>query len=76
MIMSLFTKPGSTLQVVITITAFSMGIDCPDVHQIIHWDTPTSIEKYIQEIGCAGCNDIQSCSILINRKLTTQPSVC
>ena len=77
MVMSLFTKPGSTLRVVIATTAFSMGIDCPDVHQIIHWGTPTSIEQYVQEIGRAGRDGIQSCAILINRKLSrhTEPAM-
>ena len=36
MVMSLFTKPGSTLRIVIA----TVDIDCPDVHQIIHWDVP------------------------------------
>jgi len=43
MIKSLFTKPGSTLRVIIATTAFIIGIDCPDVHQIIHWGDPNKI---------------------------------
>ena len=31
-----------------------MGIDCTDVHQIIHLTPPDSIEAYIQEMGRAG----------------------
>ena len=75
MVMSLFTKPGSNLRVVIATTAFSMGIDCPDVHQIIHWGTPTNIEQYVQEIGRAGRDGIQSSAVLINQKLSryTEP---
>ena len=34
MVMSMFTKPGSTSHIVIA----TADIDCPDVHQIIHWD--------------------------------------
>lgn len=43
-----FYQP-SCLRVVIAIVAFGMGIDCPDVRQVIHVGTPESIESYIQE---------------------------
>ena len=38
-IISQFTKP-SALRIVIATIAFSMGIDCPDVHHVIHWGVP------------------------------------
>jgi len=40
-VMLLFTKEDSVLRVVIATTAFSMGIDCLDIHQVIHWGVPT-----------------------------------
>ena len=49
---SLFTKP-SQLRVVIATVAFGLGLDCPDVRQIIHVRLPDDIE-YIQETGRAG----------------------
>ena len=53
-VMSLFSKMGGTLRIVIATAAFSMGVDCPNVHQIIHWGTPTRTEQYVQKIGRAG----------------------
>lgn len=31
-----------------------MGIDCPNIRQIIHWNPPSDMEAYIQETGRAG----------------------
>ena len=52
-IISLFTKP-SQLRVVIATIAFGLGLDCPDVWQIVHVGLPEDIESYIQETGRAG----------------------
>jgi len=53
-IMASFMQERSTLRVVIATTSFSMGIDIPDIHLIIHWGPPTDIEQYVQEIGHTG----------------------
>ena len=52
-IIPLFTKP-SQLRVVIATIAFGLGLDCPDVRQIVHVGLPEDIESYIQETGRAG----------------------
>ena len=51
-IISLVTKP-SALRIVIATIAFGMGINCPDVHHVIHWGVPTGAEMYVQESGRA-----------------------
>ena len=67
-IMSLFAQKETTLRVIIATAAFGMGVDIPDVHQIIHWGPPSTIEQYMQEIGRAGRDEGDSIAILIDKK--------
>ena len=66
-VMSLFSAESS-LRLIIATTSFSMGIDCPNVRQIIHWGTPFSLEQYAQEIGRAGRDSLPSQAIVIKGK--------
>ena len=59
-IVSAFANPDSTLRVIIATTAFGMGIDCPNVHNVLHWGPAEDIESYVQQTGRAGRDDKQS----------------
>ncbi len=59
----------SHLRIVIATIAFGMGIDCPDIRQVVHWGVPDDAEMYVQESGRAGRDEKHSVAlVLYNRK--------
>ena len=58
----------SCLRIVIATIAFGMGLDCPNVRQIVHVDLPDDIESYIQHTGRAGRDGQPSIAILLHIK--------
>ena len=43
-------KINSNRRVVVATVAFGMGVDCPNVRQIIHLGVPDDVSSYIQEM--------------------------
>lgn len=72
-----FSKTNGSLRIVIATTAFGMGIDCPDIRQVIHWGFPSTLEEYVQETGRCGCDGKPSLAIAYmgNRAQSGEPLV-
>ena len=41
-------------------------MDCPDIHNVIYFEPPVTIEQYIQETGQAGRNGECSTALLLH----------
>lgn len=53
--------------------AFGMGMDIPNVHYIVHFNPPSVMEDYLQEVGRAGRNKEMYTKALHDEKI---PAMC
>jgi len=56
---------------IICTNAFGMGIDIPNVHLVIHWMQPESVEDYLQEVGRAGRDGKPSIALIFKSRNDT-----
>jgi RecQ family ATP-dependent DNA helicase len=52
------------IDAVICTNAFGMGLDVANVRMVVHWQPPSNLEDYLQEMGRAARDGAQSVAIL------------
>lgn len=69
------TKGVEPLYILCATKAFGMGMDIPNVHYVVHFNPPSVLEDYLQEVGRAG-RDEQMYNLAFNNGEKQIPAVC
>ena len=64
-ILESFMTKGGKLRLLMATSAFSMGVDCPDIQNVVHIGPPSSLVQYVQESGRVGRNGTSSVALLL-----------
>ena len=54
-------------QAVISTSAFSLGVDIPNIRVVVNWQHPFAVEDYLQEFGRAGRDGKPALALLFTR---------
>ena len=65
-IIASFSSVSTPLRIVCATIAFGMGVDTPDVRNIIHFGVPNDLHSYIQETGRGGRDGKATEALLLN----------
>ena len=57
--------PNGIIRRIFATQSPSMGKDCPNVRQVIHWQVPRTLESYYQEVGRGGRDGAQAEATLL-----------
>ena len=68
-IVSNILEIGGHIRVIACTVAFGMGVNCKEVHQVIHFGPSKNIENYVQECGRAGRDNKPSTCLLFHNGL-------
>ncbi|XP_057290804.1 ATP-dependent DNA helicase RecQ-like [Hydractinia symbiolongicarpus] len=63
-IISEISKIDSNIRVIFATSALGMGVNAPNMKQIVHIGPPPTLEEYMQEIGRAGCRGQDAVAVL------------